>query len=153
MLSAVVETIGWAIVACAVWLATLSSVTLPEACIAAAVSIPCGVLASAGRRALDASWRFRPQWVLWIGPVIACLFAELVALFRSAAVSPHAGGLKTVELPEEPPELAAGREALGTLSLCATPGSLVADCDPRQRKLTVHVLVSAGPDVEEVVRR
>jgi multisubunit Na+/H+ antiporter MnhE subunit len=153
MLSALAETVGWAVVACAVWLATLSSVTVPELCIAIVVSIPCGVLARAGRRALDASWHFRPEWALWLFPVIGSLIAELVALFRMAVTRPREGELKTVDLPDEPPEKAAGREALGTLALCATPGSMVADADPERNQLTVHVLVSAGPKVEEVIGR
>lgn len=148
-----VETVWWAVVACAVWLATLSSVTLPELCIAIAASVPCGVLAAAGRRALGASWRFRPGWCLWVFPVIGSLFAELVQLFWMAATGPREGTLATVDLPDEPAETAAGREALGTLALCATPGSMVADCDPTQNQLTMHVLVSAGPRVEEVIRR
>lgn len=152
-LSAFVEAVGWTVVACAVWLATLAGVTLPELLIAIAASIPCGILARAGRRALGGSWRFRPRWVLWLFPVIGSLFAELVDLFRMSATRPREGRLTSVGLPGEPAEVAAGREALGTLSLCATPGSLVAGYDPRDNELTVHVLVSAGPKVEEVIRR
>lgn len=151
--AAFVEMAWWAAVGCAVWLATLSSVTLPELCIAIAASIVCGVLARTARRALGASWRFRPGWCLWVFPVIGSLFAELVELLRMAATRPREGDLATVDLPHEPAELAAGREALGTLALCATPGSMVADCDPTQQQLTMHVLVSAGPSVEEVIRR
>lgn len=147
------ETVGWTVVACGVWLVTLSSVTLPELCISIAASIPCGILARASRRSLDASWRFRPRWLLWIGPVLGALFAELVELLRLSATRPPEGSLVTVDLPDEPDDLAAGREALGTLALCATPGSMVADGDPEQRRLTLHVLVSAGPQVQEAIRR
>jgi multisubunit Na+/H+ antiporter MnhE subunit len=151
--TALVETTSWAVVACAVWLSTLSSVTLPELCIASAVSIPCGVLARAGRRSLDARWRFRPRWALWLLPVIGSLYAELVELLRMSVRRPRTGHLMSIDLPDDPPDLAAGREALGTLALSATPGSLVVDGDPEQHRLTVHVLVSAGPEVEKVIRR
>lgn len=148
-----VETVCWSAVACAVWLATLSSVTVPELGIALAASIPCGLLARASRRALGGSWRFRARWCLWLLPVTASLFAELVALFRLSAMRPHQGALRTIDLPDEAAETAAGREALGILALSSTPGSVVADCDREHGRVTVHVLVSAGPDVEKVFRR
>lgn len=148
-----VEISGWATVACAVWLATLSSVTVPELCIAIAAGIPCGVFARAGRRALGASWRFRPRWVLWVVPVTGSIFTELAELFRESVTGPREGDLSTIALPDEPVELAAGREALGTLALCATPGTMVADCDPGRGQMTVHLLATAGPKVEERVRR
>jgi hypothetical protein len=148
-----VETGAWAAVACAMWLTTLSSVTLPELCFAVAASVPCGFLAYAGRRALDASWRFRPGWLVWSVPVAAALLAELVELWRISLGTPPRGRLDTIDLPDEEPALAAGREAAATLALCSTPGSIVADHDPQRRRLTVHRLLAAGPDLREVVRR
>lgn len=148
-----VEVVAWTAVACGVWLATLSSVTLPELCAAIVAGVPCGVLARAGRRSLGGSWRFRPRWAAWVLPVTGSLVAETVALSRRSVTGPRRGELKTIELPDEPVELAAGREALGTLALCAAPGTAVADCDPDQRRLTMHVLVTAGPKTEEAIGR
>lgn len=150
---AIAEVLGWAVVACGVWVATLSGVTLPELCIAVVASVPCGVLARAGRRALGASWRFRPRWALWVFPVGASVVAELVQLLRPSARHPQEGRYATLALPAEPAELAAGREALGTLALCATPGIMVADCDPERQEMTIHVLATAGPKVEERIQR
>jgi multisubunit Na+/H+ antiporter MnhE subunit len=147
------ETIGWAALCCGIWLATLSGVTEPEVFFAAGSAIPCGILASAGRRALGGSWHFRPRWVLWAIPVVATLVAEAATLFVTAARGPRPGRLTTIDLPDEPIELANGREAAATLALCSTPGSVVADHDPDEHVLTVHRLLSAGPDLESVVRR
>jgi hypothetical protein len=143
----------WAVVACAVWLVTLSSITLPELCFAAGASIPCGVLAHAARRSLGASWRFRPGWVRWPFPVFATLLAELGQLFRLAVTDPRPGRMVVVELPEEDEQLAAGRQAAATLAMCSTPGSLVAHGEPEHHRLVVHQLLSAGPDLESMVRR
>lgn len=153
MLRFLVETIGWAALCCGIWLATLSGVTKPEVYFAAGFAIPCGVLASAGRRALGGSWRFRPTWVLWGLPVMATLVAETATLFLTAIRGPRPGRLTTVDLPAEPAERANGREAVATLALCSTPGSIVTDNDPGRHRLTVHTLLSAGPDLEKVLRR
>jgi multisubunit Na+/H+ antiporter MnhE subunit len=147
------ESACWAAVACAVWLATLSSVTVPELSIAIVLSVPCGLLARAGRRALDASWRFRLRWLAWPFPVAATLVVELGKLVHLAAFSPHSGTLTDVALPDEPPELAAGRAVAATFALCSTPGSLVVDTEVARRRLVVHALVSGGPDLQEVVQR
>lgn len=148
-----VEVVAWTAVACGVWLATLSSVTPAELCVAIVAGVPCGVLARSGRRALGASWRFRSRWVRWVLPVTGSLVAETVALVRRSAKGPGRGRLEAVALPAEPVEVASGREALGTLALCAAPGTVVADCDPDRHELTVHVLVSAGPRTQEAIGR
>jgi multisubunit Na+/H+ antiporter MnhE subunit len=149
----VLETIGWTVVTGAVWLATLSTVTLPEVCFAVAAGLVSGAFAAAGRRSLGGSWRFRPRWVLWAPQVAASLVAEVVELARvTVRAAPH-GRLHTLETPDECRERASGREALATLALCSTPGSVVVDSDPEERTLTVHTLVSKGPDLTSVVRR
>jgi hypothetical protein len=149
---ALAEIAAWTVVAFGVWLATLSSVTVPEMCFAAATSVPSGVLAWAGRRALGGSWRLRPSWLLWLAPVAVTAVAELGALAR-AAVRSESGRLKALEFPSEDQALAAGREAAATLALCSTPGAQVAHHDPKERRMIVHQLLSRGPDLEAVVRR
>lgn len=150
---AVLETIAWAVVGCAVWLATLSAVTRAELCLAVAAGLVSGAFAAAARRSLGGSWRFRPRWALWAPQVVAALLAEVVELARvTLHRTPH-GRLRTHVMPEEDRELASAREALATLALCSTPGSIVVDSDPGERTITVHTLVSKGPEVTAVVRR
>lgn len=148
-----VETSAWTVVACSVWLATLASITLPELCFAVAASIPAAVLARAGRRALGTSWSFRLSWLRWLVPVAAALVVETAKLFRLALGGVRPGRLTRLDLPDEEQQLAAGREAAATLALCSTPGSVVVDSDPEQHRLTVHFLLSAGPDLRRAVGR
>ena len=152
-MSMIVETTWWTAVACAVWLATLSTVTLPELCFAVAASVPCGILARASRRALGATWRFDPRWLLWAWPVICSILAEFPRLLVAATTHRRSGHLTEVDLPDEDAARAAGREGAAILAICSTPGDLVLDSDPGRRRLVLHVLVSGGPDVEEAVRR
>jgi multisubunit Na+/H+ antiporter MnhE subunit len=152
-LTFLVETCCWGAVSCGVWLTTLSGVTYPELWFAVGAGVPCGVLGAAGRRALGGSWRLRWAWALWPAAVAATLLAETGALFAAAVRGPCPGRLTTVELPAETPELSSGREAAATLALCSTPGSIVTDSDPEAHRLTVHALLSAGPDLRAVVRR
>jgi hypothetical protein len=149
----VAEAVGWSAVSCGIWLVTLSGVTLPELLFAIGSSIPCGVLAVVARRSMDASWRFRAGWLLWVAPVVATLAAETVALARATVLGPEPGSLEPVELPPEPDELTRGRSAAATLAFCSTPGSIVAHNDPEQHRLLVHSLLSAGPDLPSVVGR
>lgn len=152
-MSAVLETLGWASISAAVWLATLSSVTLPELCFALGAGVLCGALACAARRALGGSWRPSPRWILWLGPLALSILAETIDLLAMAIIRPRAGRLSTYHLPDEPLERLMAREALGTMAISATPGSVVADCDPADPRLTVHVLVSKGPSLPKVIRR
>lgn len=147
------EIVGWSVVAFGVWVVTLSGLTLPEVCFAAACGLVSGVLAYAGRRALGASWSFRWSWLLWPVPVIGALVAELIGLLGVAGRGRSLGRLATIDLPAEDPSTARGREAVATLALCATPGSVVARGDPEAHQLTVHSLLSAGPDLTQVVGR
>jgi hypothetical protein len=151
--TALAEIVAWAAVTLGIWLVTLSGLTLPETLFAAGASVPCGVGAWAGRRAMGASWRFRPAWVLWPVPVAVTAVIELGELFRTAVWRPHPGRLKTIELPAEERRLAAGREAAATLALSSTPGTLGAHHDPRENRLVVHELLSLGPDLDSVVAR
>jgi hypothetical protein len=52
-MSRAVEAGGWSVASFALWLTTLSSVTVPEVVCAAAVAVACGILAPLMRRALD----------------------------------------------------------------------------------------------------
>ena len=151
--ASVLETAGWASVSCAVWLATLSGVTLPELCFAVAAGLLCGAVATAGRRSLGGAWRFPPGWARWAPLVVATLAAEAVELARATVRRPPHGRLRTLAMPEEDRERASGREALATLALSSTPGSVVVDSSPEEHTITVHTLVSKGPDLASVVRR
>jgi hypothetical protein len=146
---------GWSELCLSFRVSTIEGGTVPPMCSCAAAGLACGVLAWAGRRALGASWRFRPSWALWPAPVAVTAVIELAGLaglVRTAARS-DTGRLRTIELPEEDPPLSAGREAAATLALCSTPGSQVAHLDPEEHTMIVHELLSLGPDLDSMVRR
>lgn len=157
-LLAAIEVAWWWAVSCGVWLLTLSSISAAELIVALSCGLPCGFAARATRRSLGGEWRLRPRWSLWVGPLVVAVLADSARLvatsLRSVARTGQAGQLTAVSLPPgEPEHVFAGREAVGTVALSATPGTFVVDCDPERHVLTVHSLVSGPPAMEEVVQR
>ncbi|MEV8565516.1 hypothetical protein AB0436_07985 [Streptomyces sp. NPDC051322] len=153
-----VEILWWWGVAVAIWLATLSSVTLWECVVAAACGLPCAVAARAGRRAVGGAWAPRLRWAAWAlpwaGAVVADTARVLLVPLRRRDRSRPLGELREIELPKgESREVAAARVALATMALSATPGSFVVDHDAEEHTLVVHSLVEGHPRMEEVVGR
>ncbi len=150
------ELVCWWGVATGVWLLTLSSVNVQDLVLAIVCALPCAAVAGVTRRALGGSWRLRPGWLRWIGPLMVSAVADFGAVLAAAASSlagrPVTGRLEVVPLDEPGGRTAAGHEALATLVLSATPGSLVADADPEENHLVVHSLGSVGP-LQKAVRR
>lgn len=155
--------VAWWMGACTgVWLLTLSSVSWPELVVAAACGLPCAVAARAGRRAVGGSWRPRLRWLAWLGPLAAAIPADLARLFLLAA-RPGAAGAGTggppgrfqqITMPRgEPAPVASARHALATLTISATPGSLVIDSDPATGTVDLHDLGSGWPRLDQVVAR
>lgn len=126
----ITEATCWAVVAVGIWLATLSSVTLPETCFALGAGAVCGIAAWAARGALGGSWRVRMRWLWWLLPLSVSILVETGELVRMALTRPHGGRLAVYDFSDEPAERLIGREAVGTIALSATPGTVVADCDP-----------------------
>jgi len=153
MARALTEVLVWSAVTAAVWLATLSSVTLSELCFAVAAGIACGILARAGRRSLGAAWRFRWRWLTWPVLVGTAAVVQSFQLWATTVRERPSGTLTEVQLPSEDPLLAAGRRAAAILALTATPGSVVAASDPGRHRLAVHAVVDAGPDIASLVSR
>src|SRR4051812_16833099 len=57
-----VESLVWWGICLGVWLVTLSAVSSQEWLVSVLASVPCGVLATVGRRAAADGWSFRPAW-------------------------------------------------------------------------------------------
>lgn len=153
------EVVCWWAAGIGVWLLTLSSVSLPEALIATGCALPCAVLAVVARRAVEGSWPVQPGWVRWLLPLPAAVVADGVrVLGRAAAVLGGArmpsGDEHTVQLHRDRP---AGRwrtrQALATVLVTATPGTVVLDVDEDSGRMRVHALGAGRPSMEEVVRR
>lgn len=155
----VAEVAFWWAAGVGVWLLTLSSVSLPEALIATGCALPCAVLAVVARRAVDGSWPVRPGWARWLLPLPAAVVADAVRVLGLATLvlvgrRVPAGDEHTVALHRDRPVRRwRARQALATVLVTATPGTVVLDVDEESAELRVHGLGSGRPSMEEVVRR
>jgi hypothetical protein len=140
----------WTLAALGLWLATLSSVSLPEVCFALACAIPCGICAVATRRALGDAWHLRRRWLALPLLVAWTALADLAGVMRAAS-SRSSGRLRHVDLPTEPERTAQARAALFILGISATPGGLAIHVDNGLRRFVVHDLASSGKRIEEVL--
>jgi hypothetical protein len=145
-----VEAAGWSLAAFALWLTTLSSVTVPEVLCAAAVAVPCGIFAPLMRTTLEDGWRGRGRWSVLAVLVPWRAAAELVPVIRATMLRRH-GRLRRVELPAGSRPTRGCRAALMILGSNATPGRLVLHVDNGLRCFIVHDLVAAGRQLEEVL--
>jgi multisubunit Na+/H+ antiporter MnhE subunit len=152
------EVVFWWAACVGLWLLTLSSVSLSEALIATGCALPCAVLAVVARRAVEGSWPVQPRWVRWLLPLPVAVVADTArVLARGAGVllgRTPTGGAHTVQLHRDQP---AGRwrtrQALGTVLVTATPGTVVLDVAEDSGEMCVHALGSGRPSMEEVLRR
>lgn len=157
-LAVAAEVLCWWLAACGVWLLTLSSVNAAELAVALACALTCALAAWAARVTLGGRWRIHPWWVWWLAPLVVSVFSDSVRVLglalRRRDTGRERGRLVDVALPEgEPDDVAAGRAAMATLVMSATPGTLAVEADPERRVLTLHSLVPAGSLLERAVRR
>jgi multisubunit Na+/H+ antiporter MnhE subunit len=151
------EIVWWWAAAVAIWALTLSSVPPQELIVSAICGLPCAIAARAGRKAVAGCWRPRLGWVRWLPLFLAAVPADaarlLAVTIRRLVTREQPGGMREYPMPAgEPPDVAAARHAMATLTVSATPGTFVADSDPEEDKIVVHTLVSGWPQLERVVR-
>lgn len=151
------EVACWSALGYVVWLLTLSQVTISEAVTAAGCAPAVAVAAVATRHVLGAKWRVHPAWVRWFGPACGAVLLETVRLWAAALRGDRRalrGSFRETQLPDtDPAPLAAGRRALATLTLSATPGSCVIGSRDDRHRLRVHSVVPGPPDLSRVVRK
>ena len=148
------EALFWWGAALGVWLLSLSAVSTPELVVATLVSLPCGVLAVAGRVATSHAWTLRPAWLVPLLLVPVSIVTDTVEVLLSAATR-KPGQFETMEvgggsgggaLPE-------ARRAAATFWVTVTPGSYVVDIDPDSGQALVHRLSRHGPPTERLATR
>lgn len=132
------------------WLLTLSSVNLEDLCVAIPAGLLCGLAATTGRRLAGGRWRPQLRWVRWLVVLPIGVVADTVGVWKAAAraaVDPARRGRRQVSRVPigEPASVAAARQALVTLVVSASPGSLVIDVDPDAGELLVHSLADSAP--------
>lgn len=153
------EVVCWWVACVGIWLLTLSSVSLPESLTAIGCALPCAILAVLARRAVEGSWPVQPGWSRWLLPLPAAVVSDSARVLGRAAgvligrrVPP--GNERTVRLRRD---RSAGRwhtrQALATVLVTATPGTVVLDVDEDSGEMRVHALGAGRPSMEEVVRR
>jgi multisubunit Na+/H+ antiporter MnhE subunit len=138
-----VEIAAWWLVLVLVWLATLTVFSMQELIASAVFALPCAVAARHGRRAATGHLSVRPGWARWLLAVPWAVLHDTVGVLALAlrADRPDDDEFREVTLAREAdPARQAGREALATATLSATPGSVVVDADDTHRRLLVHKL-------------
>jgi multisubunit Na+/H+ antiporter MnhE subunit len=152
------EVAFWWAVAIALWLLTLSSISTPEAVTAAAVGLPCGVLAVVARRAVQGSWPPHPAWSRWLVPLPVAVVTDSVRVLGRALGAligrVPVGEVRTTRLHRDRPEGRwRTRQAAAVVLVTATPGTVVLDLREDSGELVVHAMGAGAPSMEEVVRR
>ncbi|WP_433623812.1 Na+/H+ antiporter subunit E [Nocardia sp. CA-120079] len=136
--AAAAEVVGWWVVLVLLWLATLTTFGLQELVAAAVLALPAAFAGRVGRIAVQGNWRLPdrvPQLLAALpGAVVRDSWAALLIAARGRPV----GRFEEDELAAEADaQRRAGRAALITGVLSATPGSLVIDAED---DLLLHVL-------------
>jgi hypothetical protein len=148
------EVLVWWGLTLGVWLITLSAVSAQEAEVAVPVALLCGVVAVAGRRAADNVWGLRPGWLLPLAALPVTVVSDTAQVLASA-VTRRAGRFEEVPVHggKGSGPAAAGRRALATFLVGASPGSYVVDIDPDTGDAKLHVASSRGPKMQRIATR
>jgi multisubunit Na+/H+ antiporter MnhE subunit len=152
----VVEVVVWWALSLGVWIISLTIVGGQELLVAVLAALPCGILATAGRRAAGNAWRVRPGWFTAAALLPVAIVSDTVQVLATALPGrrtegsfkriPVAGGVGEGPVP-------AGRRAVATILVTLTPGSFVTDVEPRTGQALVHVLTGKPPRIEEAATR
>lgn len=144
----------WALMV-GVWELTLSGTTLPDILAAVAAGFVAAIGAVAARRLIGGWWRPRARWTLWLPVIVLKAVTDTVRAFALAARHLVRRDVDTtcgeVPLRRGPEREVAIHEALASLAITSTPGSVVYDADSDGNRLFRHELVNGSPDLEGVV--
>lgn len=150
----VAEALLWWALCLGVWVVSLSAVSTAELIVAAAVSLPCGALAVAGRVSAHHAWGLRLRWLVPVLSMPAAIVGDTFSVLRSV-VRRDPGHFARVEVGEgrgrgSRPE---GRRVASTFWISVAPGSYVVDIDPDTGEALLHVLGSGRPRMERIATR
>lgn len=144
------EVLGWWAVLVLLWLATLTTFSPQELIAAAVLALPAASAARVGRLAVHGHWRL-PHRIPQLSAALACaIVRDSWAALLIAARGRPVGRFAEDELEVEADAWRrAGRAALITSVLSATPGSLVIDADDND--LLLHVLAMPATRLRRLV--
>ncbi|WP_062987788.1 Na+/H+ antiporter subunit E [Nocardia anaemiae] len=138
---AAVEIRGWWAVLVLLWLATLTSFGLQELAAAAVLALPAAWAGRVGRLAVQGNWRPPDRIAQLLAALPGAIMSDSWAVLSAAARGRPVGRFEEDELDAETDaRRRAGRAALITGVLSATPGSVVIDAD--NDGLLMHVLAT-----------
>ena len=144
----------WCGLCLGIWLITLSAVSTQELVVAVLVSLPCGVLAVAGRVATQRAWHLRPAWLVPIVVLPVAIVSDTVQVLGSAVLR-RSGRFEIIPVDGgrgRGPKVEA-RRAIAAFWVTVTPGSFVVDIDPETGDALVHVLAERGPSIQRLATR
>lgn len=140
-----------------VWIATLNTFSWQEVLVAAVLAVPCAVAAAAGRAAAGVRWRVpvaMRRWLLALPAAVAHDVVAVLALGVRSRTREDEDTFRAVRLPSEHDDARlAGREAVSTAILSATPGSVVVDANGEHDELLVHTLPIGRTRLERELSR
>lgn len=140
-----------------VWIATLNTFSWQEVLVAAVLAVPCAIAARAGRRAAGVRWRLPTGMRRWLPALPAAVAHDAVAVLTLGVrrrTRERDDSFKVVKLPVEDDDARqAGREAMTTAILSATPGSVVVDANGEHDELLVHTVPAGRTRLEREMSR
>lgn len=135
------------------WLATVASITLPEAVIAALAAAVGAVLARSARRAMGFRVRPRLVWLRWASMVPVAVVADLGRLVVWLRHPSRSGDRAERLFPGSGRPAQVGWRAAAMIAVSATPGSVVFDADPVTGRVRLHSLVQGPPSIDRLAER
>lgn len=150
-----VEVLAWWAVLLALWVTTLTTLTVWEVVVGAAVALPCAALARAVRVVLGCRWSIRLRWAAWLGPLIVVATTDTVELLaKTIRNTAPRSRFRTIRLPEHASAAErSGRHAVASAVLSGTPSTLVTDDHVDDGRIVLHQWGSGGERLVRAVRR
>ena len=155
-LARILEVVFWWAACLGVWLVSLSAVSGQDLLVSVLVSLPCGVIAVAGRLAAKNRWGFNPAWIRSAVVLPFAIVNDALQVIVRVLLAPGTRGeLVKVTINDAAGKTprADGRRGVATFLTTMTPSSIVTDVDRDTGDALVHVIRVRGPHMEEVAAR
>lgn len=149
-----VTSVLWWVWLVLVWVASLTTVSVPELAVAAASAVSCVLVALAARRVLGIRARLRARWLRGAWRLPWVVVTDTVSVWRTAL-----RGMRKRPIGDHVRELPLGgertraRQAVAIMLLSAAPRTMVVDLDRRSNTVRLHGFGAEEGPMERVVRR
>lgn len=150
------EAVIWWAVLTLVWLATLGTVSAEELAVAGGAAAFGAAMACWGRRVVQGQWHIQAGWIRGLLVLPWAVLHDMVVVLRLVLHPARKAEGEFREIPLAADRARArrsAREAVATMMISATPGSLVVDGADRDQHLVIHTLPGGDTTVQRAVRR